>query len=111
MTKFAVHKESFQFNTRKYKTAEDAYYAYDDHNDEVVGLFDTIEEARECLADIRVDSGIYLGSHNAWANVAWIEESDWDYDEDLGEWEFVMGSDIWDFKYEPLPTDEEEDEE
>jgi hypothetical protein len=42
---------------------------------------------------------------------AYIEEGEYEYDEDLESWEFISGGDIWDVKCQEIPTEEEEDEE
>lgn len=96
--KYAICTESFEFNPTKYSTPEEAYWAYDDHNDKRIALFDTLEEARQALNDIRVETASYSYKLSR-ATIAYIEEAEFDQDED-GEWEFVDGSNYYDFKYE-----------
>lgn len=103
MIKYAVHTEHFEFNPTKYKTAEDAFFTYDDHWDKQLGIFDTLEEARAFLKTISVSSHRYSYTL-ADATVAFIMEADYDLNDD-GEWEFIEGADYWDFKCEPLKAD------
>lgn len=98
MKKFAIHTETFEFNPAKYATAQDAYWAGDDHCDKVVAICDSLEEAKAVLAKQAVSTHHY--SHKlATATVAFIEESDYEQDDD-GEWEFISGMDVWEFKCE-----------
>lgn len=99
MKKFAVRTDTFEFDPSRY-TPEEAYFAGDDHDDEVVALFDSIDEAKDFLEGISVYSQKF-SFRSARAFVAFIEEADWDQDED-GEWQFISGSDIWDFKFEEV---------
>lgn len=100
MTKFTVHTETFEFNATKYSNAEEAYWACDDHDGKIVGMFDTIDEARAELDKIKVST--YRFSYKvAQATVAWIEESE--YEDDDGELCFLGGADVWDFKFEETP--------
>ena len=98
MKKFVVRTETFEFNPTKYATVQDAYWAGDDHLDEVVALCDTIEEARAILAKQPVATHHYSRKLAA-ATIAFIESSEWEQDDD-GQWEFVDGMDIWEFKCE-----------
>lgn len=99
MIKYAVYTESYEFNPRKYPTPEDAWIAYDDHYNKKVELCDTLEDARKVLQGIKVTTHSY--SYDcAYAEVAYIEEADWDLED--GEWEFVSGSNVYDFKFKPL---------
>ena len=105
MTKYEVFTEAFEFNPTKYKTAEDAHKAYDFHDAKSLGLFDTIEEARAFLATFQPHT--YRFSHTcAQAEVYYISEGD--YDEEDGEWEFICGENIYDFKHEELPSADED---
>ena len=102
MKKFTLRQETFEFNPTKYESAQDAFFDYDDHNDKIIGFFDTIEEAREKLKEIRVMT--YRYSYKvAQATVAFIEEGEYEYD-DEGELCFIEGSDIWDFTFEKTPN-------
>ena len=100
MIKFTVHTETFEFNPTKFSNAEEAYWAYEDHNDNTIGMFDTLDKARTELAKIKVIT--YRFSYKvAQATAAWIEESE--YEEDDGELCFLGGANVWDFKFEETP--------
>lgn len=109
MIKYVVKTEKFEFNPAKFKSASEAFFAYDDHNCKEICLFDTLEEARRLLDTINVQT-IRYGYRLASADVAFIECGDWEYDEDENKWIFISGCDIWDFKYEELTTEDEEEE-
>lgn len=106
-TMYAVKKETFEFNPRKYPSIEDAWNAYNDHDDVCIGIFETLEEAREVLAKVEVET-VRFSYSLARGDIAYIEEATFDNED--GEWEFVAGSDFWDFKFEELPNDDDEDE-
>lgn len=108
MTKYAVNKGTFQFNPSKYKTVEEAFFDNDFHNDETISVCDTMEEALEILATAKIEYHAFSYSH-ATATYAYIEEADYDLNDD-GEWEFVMGSDIWHFRCEEIPAASEDNE-
>ena len=94
--KFAVYTDSFEFAPSQFPSIECAYLALDDRDNKLVALCDTLEEAQAVLATLQVSTRRY--SHSlAYAEVAFIEEGAYEQDED-GEWEFVMGSNIYDFK-------------
>ena len=103
MKKFTVRTETIQFNVKKFSNAEEAYFAEDDHDDKTIAMCDTLEEARAILTGIKVSTHQYVSSDIAIATVAFIEEAEWEQDED-GEWEFIDGSDICDFTYLELPA-------
>jgi hypothetical protein len=96
MIKYAVKTERFEFNPTKYRTAEAAFIDLDDHSDETIGLFDAVEEARAALALVDVNTSRH-SYKLAVATVAYIEVADYELNED-GEWEFIEGRDIDDFK-------------
>ena len=99
MTMYEVLKASFAYDPRKVKSVEEAFEKYEGNsNAKGVKLCKTIDEAREALADIKVDMRIYDAGRYAEATVAYIEEGDWDWDEDLREYVFCSGVDRWDFK-------------
>ena len=97
VTKFVVNTETFEFNPKKYLTAEDAYLAYDDHDNEEEGIYDTLDEARNALANISVYTDKF-SSTLARATTAWIEERE--YDDEDGE--FLGGANVWDFTFEHI---------
>lgn len=101
MIKYAVMTESFEFNPTKYATPWDAYWACDDHDDKRVAICDTLDEARLRLATIKTET-VRFSYRLARASIAYIEEADFEMNED-GEWEFISGSDIWDYKCEEVP--------
>ncbi len=99
MTMYEVLKASFAYDPRKVKSVEEAFEKYEGYsNAKGVKLCKTIDEAREALADIKVDLCIFDAGRYAEATVAYIEEGDWDWDEDLKEYVFCSGVDRWDFK-------------
>lgn len=98
MKKFAVHTETFEFDPTKHATAQDAYWASDDHNDEVVAICGSLEEAKVVLAEQAVATHHYSRKLAA-STVAFIGESEYELDEN-GEWEFISGMDVCEFKYE-----------
>jgi hypothetical protein len=103
-TKFTVHTESFEFNPRHHKSILDAFLALTDTEDKLLGMYDTLAEARDALAAVKVDTRRY--SYNlAHAVVAYIYSSEYEQDED-GEWEFISGSDMPEFKAEELPSED-----
>ena len=99
MTMYEVLKASFAYDPRKVKSVEEAFEKYEGYsNAEGIKLCKTIDEAREALADIKVDMRIYDAGRYAEATVAYIESGDWEWDEDLREYVFCSGVDRWDFK-------------
>ena len=105
MIKYAVNTAIYEFNPNKCDSVNDAFFKFDGSQEaKMIALFDTIEAARELLATIKV-STIRFSRKLARASVAYIEEADFDYDEDLDEWEFISGSDIWDFSCEELENE------
>lgn len=95
MIRYAVMTETFEFNPTKHKTAEDAFFAYDDHNSKTIALFDSLDEARAELA--KHTPKTYRFEYKlAQASVVYIEEADFDGDE------FIEGSNIYDFTFEGL---------
>jgi hypothetical protein len=99
MTKFRVNTETFEYCTDKYSTPEEAYFDSDNHNDKTVAIFDTLDEAREYLVNVKVSTDIFNNGKSALAAIAYIEEADFELNDD-SEWEFISGSDYWDFKCE-----------
>ena len=96
MKKFRVNTETFEYRADKYRTAEEAFFDLNDHDDKTVGIFDTLDEARKCLANINVSTTIFNNGKLAIATIAYLEEADFELDD--GEWEFISGSDYWDIK-------------
>jgi hypothetical protein len=105
MIKFAIVTDRFQFSRKKYSSVQDAWFDRDDTDSRHIGIYDTIEEAREILKSISVSTRTRYGSYyNVYAEVAMIEEADFEKNED-GEWEFISGSNYYDFKCEELEDD------
>lgn len=106
MKKFVICTDHFQFNPTKHRreTIEQIYLDLDDLDYKEHEMFDTLEEARECLEAYRVTSHRVAYSL-ADADVAFISEGDYEFDEYLNRWEFMEGGDIWDFKARELPRD------
>lgn len=99
--KYTIHTETFEFNPTKHRNAKEAHDAYDDHNDKIVGAYDTIDAAREAIAEIRVDTHRF-SYRCAQATVAWIAETVYNVGDD-GELEIDCSYDEWDFKFEETP--------
>lgn len=99
--KYTIHTETFEFNPTKHHNAEEAHSAFDDHNDKIVGVYDTLDEARKALSSIRVET-YRLSYKCAQATVAWIAESVYNIDDD-GELDYDVSRDEWDFKCEETP--------
>lgn len=106
MKKFVICTDHFQFNPTKHRreTIEQIYLGRDDLDYKEHEMFDTLDEARECLESYTVTSRRPATSF-AEADVAFISEGDYEFDEDLNRWEFIEGGDIWDFKARDLPRD------
>lgn len=102
MTMFAIMTATFEFNPSKVNSVEDAFEKYDGSSDSRrVNICKTIKEAREVLSTIEVNTYVYSWKL-AEAQVAYIEEGDFEWDEDLQEYELVDGVDGWDFKCKPF---------
>lgn len=106
MKKFVICTDHFQFNPTKHRreTIEQIYLGRDDLDYKECEMFDTLDEARECLESYTVTSRRPATSF-AEADVAFIQEGDYEFNEDLNRWEFIEGGDIWDFKARELPRD------
>lgn len=102
--KYAVNKETFEFNPSKNSTPEEAFWDMNDHNDKRIAVCDTLEQARVLLKGVEVTTTVF-GYKLARATVAYIEESEFDLNDD-GEWEFVSGSNYYDFKFEEFKEQE-----
>jgi hypothetical protein len=95
MKKFAVMKVHTEVNVKKLTTIENA--VINDEKAEQIALVDTIEEARAILAKFSP-----FTREQKWVtrfyevSGAYIEEGEYEYDEDLESWEFISGGDIWD---------------
>ena len=99
--KYTIHTETFEFDPTKYHNAKEAHYAYDDHGDKIVGIYDTLDEARKVLAGLRVET--YRFNYRcAQATVAWIAESVYNVGDD-GELEYDASRDEWDFRCKETP--------
>ncbi len=111
MKKYAVMKTEFEANPKTLTTIENAVVTEGTECAMRVALVDTIEEAREILAKFNpytCERGWVTRFYEVIA--AYIEEGEYEYDEDLESWEFISGGDIWDVKIQELPTEEEEEE-
>lgn len=106
MKKFVINTDNFQFNPTKHRreSVEQIYLGRSETDYKEREMFDTLEEARERLEAYRVASSRVAYSL-AEANVAFITEGEYEFDEDLERWEFIEGGDIWDFKARELPRD------
>jgi hypothetical protein len=100
MTKYAIVTDSFEFDSRKYKSIEAAWFDRNDNDAKTVKICDTLKEAREELGSVDVYTHKYPGGLVR-ADIAFIEAADYDLNED-GEWEFCTGSDIYDFTCEEV---------
>ena len=110
MKKFTVYTAAFEFNPSKTPNIEEAFWKrFGYENADKVALCDTIEEARAILEKINVHTRVY-SSKLACAWIAYIEEGEYEWNEDDSRWEWFDGSDVWIFRVEEL-TDEEEEEE
>ena len=106
MKKFAVCTSVFEFNPRKTPNIEEAFWErHGDESADKVALYDTIEEARALLEKINVHTRVY-SSNLAGACVAYIEEGEYEWDEDCSRWEWFDGCDVWIFRAEELTKDE-----
>jgi hypothetical protein len=106
MIKYAVLTTTFEFDPKKYESVEAAVLDYGVENSKYDAFFDTIEEAREHLHNIKVRTDIF-SYRLARARAALIEEAEFDYDEDTENWEFIAGSTYWDIACEELKKDDE----
>lgn len=99
--KYTIHTETFEFNPTKHESAKEAHYAYDDHDDEIVGIYDTLDEARKDISQMSVET--YRFSYRcAQATVAWIAKTVYNVYDD-GELEYDCSYNEWDFKYKETP--------
>lgn len=107
MEKFEVIRDRFEFRSYEVTpTAEgitDAYFSKSDTSPSILGSFDTIEEARECLEENRRFASTSLVEHQPFnlitGELLYIERNE--YDED----EFLECCDVWDVIAEPLDDD------
>ena len=100
-----------------YRTIEEAYDNSGDHNPESLGIFDTYEEAK-AFFDFQVKKcssasvyTSYYGGIRIAGDVYFIEEGEYEYDEDYEEWECIDCPETVDYFASSLPEEEEEDEE
>jgi hypothetical protein len=105
MIKFDVRKESFEFDPTKHSTPEEAYWALCDHDDKRIDIFDTKEEAIAAMMNQKPTT-CRLGHKLAQATVFFVSSGDYDQTED-GELDFISGSDVCMFSFEPLPKEDE----
>jgi hypothetical protein len=102
MIKYSVNTTSFEFNPTKCDGIEDAFFKFEgDANAKPIAICDTLEEAREILSQLKVSTHRY-SYKLAYAEMAYIEEADFEYDEELESWEFISGSNYWDITGEEL---------
>ena len=105
MTKYTVHTERFEFDPTAHATVEAAYFADMDHNDKIVAICDTIEEAQAVLATINVSTARY-SRRLAAATVAFIAKGEYELEDD--EWEYVGTCvDIYEFKADEVARDDD----
>ena len=98
---FSVEIETIEFDPTKHTTVRSAFdeALYKDTDAKTVGLFETIEEARAKLAEIKVSTRKY-SEKLACAEVAYIAEATYEL-QDV-EWEFIEGTNFWDLKCEEI---------
>ena len=98
---FSVEIDRIEFDPRKHATVGSAFdeALSKDRNPEKVGLYETIEEARKKLAEIKVNTTRY-SYKLASAKVAYITEATYELEDE--EWEFIEGEDFWDLKFEEI---------
>lgn len=109
MKKYAVKKTSFTFDPSEIDTVKEAFDSYGDEFGETVSVHDSLDEARAAAEKLDPSVRVY-DDNNARADVIYIEEGDYDFDEDTDEWEFVSGADIWDVNCEEIYVEVEEKE-
>lgn len=111
MKKYAAMTTHFEADP-KTKSIENAVANYGAETAVRIVLVDTIEEAREVLKDFRPSTREHKwnAQHCYVIDAAYIEEGEWEYDEDYEQWEFLTGGDIWDVYCEELPSEEEDEE-
>lgn len=118
MTKYSVYQEeNNEFSSREFPNKNniteseiiDAYFDNTANYPELVGKFDTLEEATKAYEKIKVTTVKKQGWTNSLiiADVAYIEEEEWEVDED-GEEFFVCGNSL---NAKAAPYVEEEDDE
>ena len=112
MKKYAVMTTTFEACAKGIKSISDAVIEFGTENAKLIALCDTIEEAREKLTKFSPRTYAQRTVYSFYQiEAAYIEEAEYEYDEDTETWEFIEGSDIWDVSCEELPEDEEGDEE
>lgn len=112
MKKFAIMKAEFELSPKHLTTIEDGVVIYGREYATTEALVDTLEEARKILAEFRPFTSEHRWNfqHCYCVKAAYIEEGEYEYDEDYASWEFISSGDIWDVNCMELPTETEEKE-
>lgn len=110
MKKYEVISDTIEFNPNKLRTHSEIFdhYLSEDTNGKRIALCDTLEEAQAILAA----QTPYIQIHSyklASGTVYYIEENEYELID--GQWEFIEGSNIWEYSIAPLPEEEDEEEE
>lgn len=105
---FEVQVDSVEFDPAKFETPEAAYFALTSTDPVTVAVCATIEEAREVLASVSINAQTFtpwgMKKRLVNADVAFIVEDDYEWDDEEQKWERTFSSpccDIWDFVYDP----------
>lgn len=112
MIKYAISITGFEFNPSKYHTIEDAFFNADGTSDaRRIAVYDNVDEARENLLKIAVSTTLFNRELARVDTMAYIEEADFEWDDDLEAWEVIMGSNYTDMRYEDLPQPDDDNDE
>lgn len=103
MIKYKVSTDIFDFNPKQYKDIQFGYFETGiiDSNPRTIALVDSLEEARKIINTVPVRTDRFSYTY-ARAYIAFVEMSEYEYDEDLEDWVFISGSDYYDFRCEPI---------
>ena len=99
-----------------YSTIDEAYSSSDNRNPDSLGIFDSYEEAK-ALFDLKVKECFhanlftYANMRFIDGDVYFIEEWEYEYDEDYEEWERIDYPETLDYYASSLPEEDEEEEE
>jgi hypothetical protein len=116
MKKYEVLHERVEARYRTYRSIEEAYQNACDRSPESLGLFDSYEEAK-ALFDAKVkkcfSANFFTVANMLYINgdVYFIEEGEYEYDEDYERWECIDCPETLDFFASSLPEEEDEEEE